>query len=379
MIEMPAPVARWRDRALADGRHDQRTAALLGLSLGVCLMVCFATGLASHWAQSNDPWIDWPARPAGLYRFSQGLHVVTGVATVPLLVAKLWSVFPRLFQWPPFEGAVHLAERLSLLPLVGGAIFMTVTGVANIELWYPWVFFFPAGHYAVSYVVMGSLLVHLVAKWSITREQLRRRPAVASAERRHFLRFAASGAVALPALVAGQTIWPLRRVSLLAPRLPDRGPQGFPVNKTAAEAGVRDVIDDPGFTVRVERAGVVEGEFPIAQLRAMTQHSATLPIACVEGWSANRRWTGVRVRDVLAAAGIDPAEVGEVWVESVQRGGRYRRSRLTPDVVADPDCLLATEVDGAPLHADHGAPIRLIAPNRPGVLQTKWVARLVVR
>ena len=31
------------------------------------------------------------------------------------------------------------------------------------------------------------------------------------------------------------------------------------------------------------------------------------------------------------------------------------------------------------LHLDHGYPLRLIGPNRPGVLQTKWVTRLVVR
>ena len=36
-------------------------------------------------------------------------------------------------------------------------------------------------------------------------------------------------------------------------------------------------------------------------------------------------------------------------------------------------------LDGEPLALDHGYPVRLIGPNRPGVLQTKWVTRLVVR
>jgi hypothetical protein len=377
---MPMIVERWRDRALTDGRRDRRTAAILGAALGVCMAVCFVTGLMSHWAQSQDPWVAWPARPAGLYRFSQGLHVLTGVAAVPLLVAKLWSVFPRLFQWPIVTDAMHLAERLSLLPLVGGSIFMLVTGVANIELWYPWVFFFPAGHYAVSFVVMGALLIHLVAKWAIVRTELLPGAAVVpSIERRRFLRFGAVAAVALPITVAGQTVRPLRKVSLLAPRLPDVGPQGFPVNKTAAEARVNDAIADPAFTLRVERGGRLQASFTLADLAAIEQVSATLPIACVEGWSANVRWNGVRVRDVLSAAGIDPDGVAEVVVQSVQRGGRYRRSVLSSSVVRDRDCLLATGVDGEPLHPDHGAPIRLIAPNRPGVLNTKWVHRLDVR
>jgi DMSO/TMAO reductase YedYZ molybdopterin-dependent catalytic subunit len=38
----------------------------------------------------------------------------------------------------------------------------------------------------------------------------------------------------------------------------------------------------------------------------------------------------------------------------------------------------AVELDGQPLHIDHGYPVRLIGPNRPGVLQTKWVSKLVV-
>ncbi|MFI1769566.1 molybdopterin-dependent oxidoreductase, partial [Streptomyces sp. NPDC020800] len=34
--------------------------------------------------------------------------------------------------------------------------------------------------------------------------------------------------------------------------------------------------------------------------------------------------------------------------------------------------------NGEELSPDHGYPVRLMAPNRPGVLQTKWVGRLEV-
>ena len=40
--------------------------------------------------------------------------------------------------------------------------------------------------------------------------------------------------------------------------------------------------------------------------------------------------------------------------------------------------LLALRCNGEVLHIDHGYPTRLIAPNRSGVLQTKWVGRLEV-
>jgi DMSO/TMAO reductase YedYZ molybdopterin-dependent catalytic subunit len=44
----------------------------------------------------------------------------------------------------------------------------------------------------------------------------------------------------------------------------------------------------------------------------------------------------------------------------------------------DPLTLLALRLNGEELSPDHGYPARLIAPNRPGVLQTKWVGRLEV-
>jgi DMSO/TMAO reductase YedYZ molybdopterin-dependent catalytic subunit len=44
----------------------------------------------------------------------------------------------------------------------------------------------------------------------------------------------------------------------------------------------------------------------------------------------------------------------------------------------DPDTLLALELNGETLDLDHGYPVRLIAPDRPGVLQTKWISKVVV-
>lgn len=386
---------RWRDDRLADARHSDRVAAILGSLLGISFLVCFATGMLSHLIQHPPGWFVWPSRPAGLYRLTQGFHIATGIAAVPLLFAKLWSVFPRLFQWPLADNALHAVERLSLLPLIGGSIFMLVTGVANIELWYPWVFFFPAGHYSVSYVVIGSLLIHSVAKFATVRRELspRSRPATAAGrvdaetaatatatataiDRRRFLIGAGSVSAGLVVATVGQTVSPLRKLSLLAPRRPDIGVQGFPVNKTAHEAGVEAGIQNPGYTLVVQGRGIAPRTFTLDELRAMPQRTATLPIACVEGWSANRVWTGVSVRDVLESAGV--RRVKQVSVESLQRQGRYRRSILNSSQYDDIDTLLALKVDGEQLHVDHGFPLRLIAPNRPGVLQTKWVAKLVV-
>jgi DMSO/TMAO reductase YedYZ molybdopterin-dependent catalytic subunit len=371
-------VGAWRDERLADPRHSDRVAATLGALLGISFLVCFATGILSHLIQQPPSWFSWPTRPAGLYRVTQGLHIATGIATVPLLFAKLWSVFPRLFRWPLADNAMHAIERLSLLPLIGGSLFMLVTGVANIELWYPWLFFFPSAHYAVSFVVMGAMLIHLAAKWATVRRVLRRDRGEArdsAVGRRRFL--TAVGAISGGLVVAtiGQTVSPLRKLALLAPRRPDIGAQGFPVNKTAAEAGVTDAATSADYALDIVRNGETVRSFTLEEIAALPSRTATLPIACVEGWSASRTWTGVSVRDILDAAEV---EYESVSVESLQRSGRYRRSTLEHGQIDDRDTILATHVGGEPLHLDHGFPLRLIAPNRPGVLQTKWVVTLVL-
>ena len=99
-----AAVTSTRDEALAGPTHDDRTAAILGIALGITFTTCFVTGLYSHLLQHPPDWFVEPARPAGLYRVTQGVHVATGLASIPLLFAKLWSVYPRLFQWPLATG-----------------------------------------------------------------------------------------------------------------------------------------------------------------------------------------------------------------------------------------------------------------------------------
>jgi hypothetical protein len=372
---------RFGEGAFTSRLRAERVATVLGVALGVCFTTCFATGMYSHILQTPPGWFRAFPRPAGLYRATQGIHVTTGIASIPLLLAKLWAVYPKLFAWPPVRSIGHAVERLMLLPLIGGAVFLLVSGVNNVNLAYPYPFSFRNGHYAAAWMTMGALIVHVVATARVSRRSLRRAPATidpdVAFERRQFL-LAVFGSSALVALfTVGQTAAPLRRLALLAPRRPDVGPQGFPVNRTAASVGLTNV-DLAAYRLTVTGGGVTrERSYSYDDLRALPQHEATLPIACVEGWSASRRWRGVRVRDLLEAAGAGAG--ADVSVVSMQANPLYRRSDLTGAVASDRDTLLALEVDGEVLHPDHGFPCRLIAPNRPGVMQTKWVHRIEVR
>ena len=239
----------FREGTFSSALHSERVAAILGIALGVSFSICFVTGLYSHFAQHPTSWFELPARPAGLYRVTQGLHVATGIATIPILLAKLWVIYPKLFRWPPFTNVANVIERISLFPLIAGGLFMLGSGLANINLWYPWKFSFAVTHYWVAWITMGALVVHIGAKRLITVRALRPGRAVggaqepraaaaaeveaepargALADRRGFLAgvFATSGLLTL--VTVGQTFRPLARLALLSPRRSDVGPQGFP-------------------------------------------------------------------------------------------------------------------------------------------------------
>lgn len=394
-----ATVDARRDAALARPVHSDRTAAILGISLGITFGLCFLTGLYSYLLQNPLGWLTFPPRPTGLYRITQGLHVVSGLASVPLLLAKLWAVYPRLFRRPLVVNLPHALERLMLVPLVCGAVFMLFSGVANVARWYPWGFYFPTAHFWVAWITIGALVAHLGAKATIARQALRRGmsgispgglPAptrTSSGEpqertpalgRRGFLA-AVAGAVGLVTVTtAGQTFPPLRPFTLFAQRRPDIGPQGLPVNKSATEAGVIEAAQSSSYRLTVTGTVTEELSFTADDLDARATHEADLPIACVEGWSASAHWRGIPVKDLLDAAGTETDGEFSVEVRSLQEGGRYRTSTLNHLQALDPDTMLAVAVNGERLDLDHGFPCRLISPNRPGVLQTKWVTELVV-
>ena len=153
--------------------HHPRVAARVGAWLGICFFIAFATGLISHLAQQPDSWL--PSRPVWGYRLTQGLHVAAGTACVPLLLVKLWTVYPRFWIRPPRpsrELLLHVAERTSVGVLVAAAIFQLATGLANVTTWYPWSFSFRSTHFAVAWVVIGALVVHIAVKLPVVREAL---------------------------------------------------------------------------------------------------------------------------------------------------------------------------------------------------------------
>ena len=138
--------------------------ARLGRVLGICFGICFVTGLLSHYQYHPWSWLPEPASPVWGYRLTQGVHVATGTASIPLLFVKLWSVYPNLFRWPPIRSVKHALERLSVAVLVSTALLQLFTGFFNALNWYPWPWDFVSVHRFLAYVVIGSLLRHVAIK-----------------------------------------------------------------------------------------------------------------------------------------------------------------------------------------------------------------------
>ncbi|MGC0374010.1 molybdopterin-dependent oxidoreductase [Streptomyces sp. SAI-229] len=387
-----------------------RFTAVLGVVLLAGITILFVTGLLSYAAYNPDLarvndktpgkgilgfyLFSWPTDPHWLYRLTQGVHVTLGLVLVPVLLAKLWSVVPRLFALPPARSLTHALERISLLLLVGGALFEFTTGILNIQLDYVFPGSFYPLHFYGAWVFFGAFVAHAVLKAPVAFRNLRTmrdggdeeadelvapRPGPPTVSRRGALGLVGGGSLLLFATSAGRSFdGPLRETAVLTPHggpEPGGGPGGFQINKTAAYAGIRAAetneeawrlaVTGPTGTVRLSRT----------ELLAMPLHSAALPIACVEGWSTSDQWwRGVRLRDLAALVGHE--EPVDVFVESLQRRGAFRRGALRANQVADPRSLLALSVNGEELTADHGYPARIIVPAAPGVLNTKWVARL---
>ena len=403
--------------------------SVFGAVLLLALPVLILTGLFSYLAyqpqfpgnaQPGDvgwlhlPFVTWPASPSWLYRLNQGTHVVGGIVLIPVVLAKLWSVIPKLFAWPPAVSLTQLLERISLLMLVGGILFEMVTGVMNIQYDYAFGFDFYTAHYYGAWVFIAGFVIHTVLKVPVMVRALRTRslalelrtpaartrpevpadepggaghvaeglvpvaPGPVTTSRRGALALVGAGSGLLFLVTAGASISDrVRATALFSPRgrTGGSGPNGFPVNKTAADADVTDAASSPDWQLRLAGPG---GTSPVtmsrAQLLALPQYTASLPIACVEGWSSVQAWTGVRLVDLARLAGV--SEPGTAQVVSLQRGSPYSRVTLNAAQVHADDSLLALMVNGAPLSMDHGFPARVIVPAIPGVHATKWVASI---
>lgn len=372
--------------------------ARLGRVLGIAFGICFLTGLLSYTQYLSTAWLPKPAIPVWGYRLTQGVHVTTGLACIPLLLVKLWSVYPTTFRWPPFKSVRRVLEIASAVLLIAATGVQLITGFLNLLDWYPFGWDFVVVHYALAFVVIGSLLIHIAIKLPDIRYGLGTKlaegdvlseipwdenpeshsnagplppPVTPGISRRGVLLATGTGIGLVVVSTIGQSLRPLEPLGLLAIRQPSKGLQGVPVSETAAEAGVVEAAQDPQW--KLEVVGPQPYVLQLADLEPLATHTAHLPIAANKGWSVAADWRGISLLELVQRAGGGPES--RVLVRSLDRTG-IKSTQIWGAQLAQ--ALLATELNGERLALDHGYPLRLIAPNRAEQFCTKWLSRIEV-
>jgi DMSO/TMAO reductase YedYZ molybdopterin-dependent catalytic subunit len=391
--------------------------SFLGTLLVPSIAVIALTGFISHWAYhpevlgnaTANPAFDIPVLfqlpqswPFWDYAATQGIHVTLGLMALPLVLAKLWSVIPKLFKLPTVRNLAGAIERISLLLLVGSVLVEFITGILDIQDYYPLKFPFYPIHYYGAWVFGTMFVLHACVKLPTVRRAYRERgvlmplraglratrpeplesselvpvkPAAPTISRRGLLAMIGGASLTIFAVQVGQTIGgPLRRFALLAPRgrVFGTGPNDFQVNHTFASAQITEAKTGPGWRLTV--VGARTATLSREALLAMAQATETLTIACTEGWSTTQHWTGVRLIDLARL--VDAPQPATLHATSLQGAGSNHFARLAHEQWADERALLALRVNGAELSLDHGYPARVIVPGIPGVFNTKWVREL---
>jgi DMSO/TMAO reductase YedYZ molybdopterin-dependent catalytic subunit len=240
-------------------------------------------------------------------------------------------------------------------------------------------------HLWASIVAVPLLAVHLGLHLVEVMRALRERQAEPAAEtaspaprrgaitRRAFVGTVLAGGIGLAVGFQNTKLGNAEFSGLFIGRIPQEergGPGDFPVETLFRKAD----IDTRSWRLVIDGAVSREVSFSYDDLLKLPAQTETIRLSCVSGWSAVPKWSGPRVRDVLALAG-DLRAVKSVGVHSASD---YSFTWHTGPLMGD-RALLATHVNGAPLSANHGFPVRLIVPGYPGQNMVKQIDRLTLR
>jgi hypothetical protein len=296
-------------------------------------------------------------------------HGAGGLALAVVLFWKLRRVHGRLTRPTNWDRTTPVSVLAALLALAALALGVAWSSGVYLDFWL-WTGL--TVHAVLGVAVLPLVLLHLLGRWRVpqTADFHERRAVVGSVAAALFgiLAWRVQRALnhSLPTAGADHRFTGSRPAGGDAPG--DTGEGGFPVTSWVADDP--DPVDLESWELRI--GGRVERELALEydDLAGDTSQKAVLD--CTSGWYAVADWEGVRVGDLLDAAGTTP---DARWVRFTSVTG-YRWSLPLEEAR---DALLATREGGKPLSHGHGRPLRLVAPGRRGFQWVKWIESVEVQ
>jgi len=145
--------------------------------------------------------------------------------------------------------------------------------------------------------------------------------------------------------------------------------------KVNDDIGLGDDIEDDQWRLLVSPLGATRpaAGLTMSDIRTLPRAEQIIDFKCVEGWSTVTQFAGARLSDFTAkfAAGSEKAECVGMKTPDEE----YYVSLDMPSAL-HPQTLLAYEMNGAPLTAEHGAPLRLVIAVKYGIKSIKRIGRI---
>lgn len=285
---------------------------------------------------------------------------------------------PRWANGLLFGAAVWLAASLTAVPLAGGGPFGVRWGPAPLAA---------AGALLATGLVYGLALPAAIGRLA-RDESLARRGADLASRRALFAGLIAAG-VGVMVFESAKSIVAFfgwggdAKVSGGTGLFPDVDGLSREVTPTSDFYHVSKNVFDPegppaGWALSV--GGHVERPrvYTLDELRAMPAAEGFATLACISNWVGgeligNAFWRGVPLAAVLEAAGVREGAVDVVF-----RAFDDYTDSIPVERAAQPGSLLAYEMNGAPLTATHGSPLRAVVPGIFGMKNVKWISAIEV-
>lgn len=334
------------------------TTKLVNISLLALLALLTVTGLA-------------------MLVLSQGAGVLYDIHRIAGLALLAFIPWKAAIAWRSTRRKLRVGAGRAILPV---SLLLAVAALGSVVLVFVWtlnltplwgVFGYPALllHWYLALGLLPLLAVHIYRHW------YRRPTARLFQGRRQVLRLGVLGAGAVVAWVgltamanARQTAYGLRRFTGSRER-GSFGGNAMPVTMLLTDHV--QTLDAAAWRLSVTGAVAAPLVLSLVDLATLPQVTETWTLDCTNGWYSAQHWTGARLGDALARAGV---ESGAAVVQVVSVTGHS----VTLPLAQAREALLATHIGREPLAAGHGAPVRLAHPNLRGWLWIKWVSEIRV-